>query len=56
MLSVTKWLILRQPATAERDYCSSGQPELLSFRIMNRKLALDPDRTVVIDRDLGCHY
>jgi hypothetical protein len=50
--SIAKRLVLRLPAAAQPDGGPSGEVELLSFLVVNRELALDPNRAVVVDGDL----
>jgi hypothetical protein len=52
MRSVAKGLVLGLAATAQTNGCPPGQIERLAFHIVNRKLALDLNRAVIVDRDL----
>jgi len=52
MRAVAERLVLGLSAAAQTDGGPPGQIERFSFHIVNRKLALDLNRAVIVDRDL----
>ena len=52
MRAVAERFVLGLPAAAQTDGGAPRQVERLSFHIVNRKLALDLNRAVIVDRDL----
>ena len=50
--AIAKRLVLGLPAPAQPDGGPSGEVERLSFRVVNRELAFDLNRAVVVDGDL----
>jgi len=55
MRAIAKRLILGKPAAAQRNHRAPSQPEFLARRVVNRKLALNAQRTVVENRNFRCH-
>ena len=52
---IAKGFVQGMSAAAQSDGRSSGQIEGLSFRVVNRKLAFDFNRAVIVDNDLRWH-
>lgn len=54
--AITKRLVLSHPAAAQRNHRAAAQAERISFRILNRELAFNPDRAVIDNRYLCWHF
>jgi hypothetical protein len=52
MGAITERLVQGLAAAAQSDARPSSQIEGLSLRVVNRKLALDLNRAVIVDNDL----
>jgi hypothetical protein len=53
VIAITKGLVLRQAAAAERDYFSARQSVFFSFRIMYRKIPFNADWSIIVHRDFS---
>jgi hypothetical protein len=56
MRTVAERLVCGVPASAEADHRTPGETKRIAQRIDNFKVALNPDGSVVINRNFrGCH-